>query len=296
MTFRPYPTHSGFLFLGLALILTAVAFGLTNLLLQQREPPEIFMALIALLVVLAVIGLAVHWTVIVFRLDYHLNRNGLTIRWGLGQQLIPFNGIKTIISGKEIAAPNRLRVANIAGLRFGWGQLPEYGPLKFRATAPLTESLLVVTDRQTYVISPNQPNAFLKAWQTRQTLGPTQQWSEGMRRYWPFNIALLLDPLTWQLLGLAAALALALLGYICLNYSDFPRSLPIHFNDLGQADRIADKMTLFTFPAVAGLAWALNLILGALFYRQEKVAAYLLWGSAIVMQLCLWMAVLTITA
>jgi hypothetical protein len=295
MTFQPYPTRSGFIFLGLALFLAALAFILTNLLLQQRQPPEIFMFLLSLLIVLAAITLVVYWTVIAFRLAYHLNRNGVAIQWGLGQQRIPFNLIKTIIPGKDIALPTQLRVLNIAGLRFGWGILPEYGPLKFRGAAPLSESLLIVTDKQTYVISPRHPNAFLKAWQLRQNLGPTQQWGEGMRRYWPFNIPLLADPLTWQLLGIAASLILALLGYICLNYPDFPPSLPIHFNSLGQADRIADKITLFVFPTVGALAWTLNLILGSLFYRQEKVAAYLLWGSTIVLKLCLWAAVLTIT-
>ena len=47
--------------------------------------------------------------------------------------------------------------------------------------------------------------------------------------------------------------------------------------------------------AAGAIVLGLNTLLGSLIYRREKVAAYLLWGSAIVMQIFLWLAVLTIT-
>jgi hypothetical protein len=295
MTFQPYPTRSGFIFLGIGLIFIGLAYILTYLLLQQDEPPLAFILLVGLLVTLGIIGLMLYGALVVFKLGYHIDRNGLAIRWGLGQQLIPFQSIKAIIPGKDVAPSAEFRAANIAGLHFGRAELPEYGLLKFRATAPLTESLLVVTPNQAYVISPDQPQAFLKAWQVRQNLGPTQQWSESIRRCWPFNTPLILDSLAWRLLGTAAFFCFSLVGYISLNYPELPALLPIHFDSLGQVDRIADKRVLFTLPLVGAIVWGVNLILGSLFYHQEKVAAYLLWGSTIVVQLCLWAAVLMIT-
>jgi uncharacterized membrane protein len=101
--------------------------------------------------------------------------------------------------------------------------------------------------------------------------------------------------LTWGLLGAAAAVYLALIGYLSLIYADLPAALPIHFDALGQADRIAEKSTLLTLPAAGGIVLGLNAILGSFIYRWDTVAAYLLWGSAIVMQVFLWIAVLTIT-
>lgn len=295
MTFQPYPTRSGFIFLGIGLVFIAIAYILTRLLLQQGDPTLAFILLVGLLVTLGSMGLMLYGALVVFKLGYHINRNGLAIRWGLGQQLIPFQSIKAIIPGKDVTPSTAFRAANIAGLHFGWAELPEYGLLRFRATAPLAESLLVVTPDQTYVISPDQPQAFLKAWQVRQNLGPTQQWSESIRRRWPLNIPLVLDPLTWRLLGTAAFFCFSLVGYISLNYPNLPASLPIHFDNLGQADRIADKRILFTLPLLGAIVWGVNLVLGSLFYRQEKLAAYLLWGSTVVVQLCLWAAVLMIT-
>jgi uncharacterized membrane protein len=116
-----------------------------------------------------------------------------------------------------------------------------------------------------------------------------------MRRNWPLNIPLLVDPLTWWLLGTAALICLSLFGYLSLRYPELSPSLPIHFDNFGRADRIVDKLTLFTLPVTGATVWVINAFLGSLIYRREKVAAYLLWGSTVFMQLCLWVAVLTIT-
>jgi len=296
MSFRPYATYSGYIALGIALVSGAAAMWLIDSLLQQSDPTELFKLLVGLLVALGLTGVALYWTLIAFKLDYHLNRNGLAIQWGLSQQRIPINAIEEVVPGKDIAMPPTFRGINLGGLRFGWGDLAGYGPLKFQTTAPLTQSLLIVTANQSYVISPRQPDAFVKAWRTRQELGPTQQWTTQVRRQWPFSIPLLADPLTWWLLGLAVLLCLALFGYISLNYPDLPPSLPVGFNSLGRADRIADKATLFILPAAGVIVWLVNAFLGSLMYRREKVGAYLLWGSSIAMQLTLWVAVLTITA
>lgn len=295
MNFQPYPTRSGFVSLGLMLAACAAAVILINLLPNQNNLSNIFKLGVGVLFVLGLIGLALYWTLVAFRLHYHLNRNGLAIQWGLAQVLIPLESIQQIVPGKTLSTSPKFRGLNLAGLRFGWGELAEYGQLKFLATAALAESLLVVTPQQTYVISPQHPDHFLQAWQARQALGPTQQWTSGLRRSWPFNYPLLADPLTWWLIGLGALACLALLGYLALIFSELPRSLPIHFNAFGLADRIADKSALFTLPFAGAAVLLVNTVLGGLVYRWEKVAAYLLWGSAIAMQIYLWIALLTLT-
>ena len=295
MNFQPYPTRSGFVSLGIVLIAGAVAVLLIKLLPQQNNLPDIFKLLVGVLLISGAIGLALYWAVIAFKLHYYLSRNGLAIQWGLAQQLIPFESIEKIVPGKNLSTSPKFRGLNIAGLRLGWGELTEYGQLKFHATATLAESLLVVTPHQTYVISPRQPDNFLRAWQARQPLGPTQAWPVGLRRSWPLSYPLLADPLTWRFSGLGALACFALLGYLCLIFPELPRSLPIHFDAFGVADRIADKSALFVLPAVGAAVLVINTLLGSLVYRWEKVAAYLLWGSALAMQICLWFAMLTLT-
>ena len=296
MSFRPYPTRSGFITLAVTVISGATTILLINQLLQQNDPLQIFKYLIWMLVALGITGVALYLSLVAFRLDYHLSRNGVTIQWGLGQQRIPIEAIEKIIFGQQINTLPNFSSVNLGGLRLGWGESSDYGPLKLRTTAPTDHSLLIVTPNVSYLISPHQPQAFIKAWQIRRELGPTQHWNAQTRRQWPFNLPQFTDPLTWWLLAIAAALCFVLFGYIALQYANLPQALPVHFNNLGRADRIANKVTLFVFPAAGTLVWLVNGVLGILFYRREKVAAYFLWGSSIAMQLCLWLATLTIAS
>ncbi len=294
MTFHPYPTRSGFIALGAAVVAGFVAVLVVRLLPYQQNLPDVVKITAGVLLSLVVMGLALYAAVIAFRLSYDLTRNGLAIQWGLSRRLIPLDSIKEIVPGHNLPHPPAFKGLNLGGLRLGWANLAEYGRLRFHTTAALTDSLLVVTPEQTFVISPQQPDHFIKAWQTRQTLGPTQRWSFSVRRSWPLSYPLLSDPLTWWFLALSSLACLALFGYLALNFPTLPRSLPIHFNAFGLPDRIADKSNLFNLPLVGLMVLVVNTILGGLFYRWERVAAYLLWGSALAVQICLWIAALTL--
>jgi hypothetical protein len=223
-------------------------------------------------------------------LNYHLDRNGLAIQWGLTQHHIPFDSIETMTSGQNASATGQFWEINFIGLRFGRGRVNDNSPLKFRSTTSLMDSVLVTTLDQTYVISPRQPERFLQAWQERQALGPTQEWSTTVHRSWPLNSPLLADRLAWWFLGIAALLWLVLAGYLALNYADLPASLPIHFDALGRADRITSKLTLLVLPVAGALVWLVNMLLGELVYQKERLVAYFLWGGALVMQVCLGIA------
>jgi hypothetical protein len=130
MNFQPYPTRSGFVALGIVMIACAVAILLINWLPQQNTLPDVFKLLVGVLLIFGVIGLALYWAVIAFRLHYHLSRNGLAIQWGLGQQLIPFDSIEKVVPGKNLSTRPTFRGLNMAGLHLGWGELAEYGKLK----------------------------------------------------------------------------------------------------------------------------------------------------------------------
>jgi len=294
MTFQPHPSRAGWLALGATLVLSAAAIYMLGILSRQTTPPHIFQALAAALVAGSLALMTMYWAAVGLNLRYHLDRNGIVIQWGVARQYIPFNNILEIVPGNAITATPTFKGINLAGLRFGRGELPGYSRLRYRTTAPLEQSLLVVTARISYVISPQQPEQFIRAWQSRQQLGPTQDWIEGLSRRWPFDTPLVTDLLALWLLALGAMLLLALFGFISLSYAALPAALPIHFDSLGRADRIAPRIFLFTLPAAGAIVWSLNLLLGGFIYRREPVGAYLLWGSTLIMLLCLWLALFTI--
>lgn len=296
MDFQPQPTPSGSYAAGLALACGLVALGLLNLLPYQEGLAQIFGLIIgAMLAVLLMIGL-LGWAILAVKLRYHLNRNGVIVQWGFARQLIPFASIKQIITEPGDSAPVSFKGWHFFGVRFGQGELPEHGPTRFYTTAPIADSLLIVTPDQTYCLSPQEPTGFIHAWQVRQPLGPTQEWQPGIERHWPFNLPILTDKLTWGLTIAGVVSCLALFGYLAVTFADLPRTVPLQINALGEIGRTADKAFLFLFPIVGAVLWLINTVVGSLAYQEERLAAYFSWGSAVVVQICLWVAVYTIVS
>jgi len=102
------------------------------------------------------------------------------------------------------------------------------------------------------------------------------------------------DRLAWVLMGLGLLFNLALHIYMTLVFDQLPDMLSFHFNVIGQVDRIANRTAILRFPQLAILILALDSGLGFLIYRRQRVAAYLVWGGGLVLQLLVWGAVLTI--
>jgi hypothetical protein len=291
MNFQPYPTRSGYIAIGIALICEIIAIILLNQLPQQESLPEMFTLFIAALI--AVVGsvMILGWAILSFRLCYHINRNGVIIHWGFAQQSIPITDIQEILSGKNLLPPNKFRGLNIAGLRFGVGELIEHGATDFYTTTNLTDSLLIITPEQAYYVSPHDQAGFIEVWKSRQALGPTQQWEVASHRNWPFNIPILADRLSWGLIGVGLLICLALFGYLAFAFPELPRTIPLQFDAIGQISRTADKAVLFLFPIVGAILLGVNALLGGLAYQQERLAAYFAWGTAVLVQICLWIAV-----
>lgn len=102
------------------------------------------------------------------------------------------------------------------------------------------------------------------------------------------------DRLVHVLLALGLLFNLALFAYIGWRYRALPASLPLHFDTLGQPDRLGVRSEIFNLPAIGLLLWLLNSLFGLVVYRWEKLGAYLLLGVTTVVQALFWLAVLNI--
>ncbi|MDX1522159.1 MAG: PH domain-containing protein [Anaerolineae bacterium] len=294
MSFPPYPTQSKYILLGLTLVLAAVIVYLFDQLIRGGLVAA-FGPLVWLLIVLVIFGIALYGSIIAFNLRYFINRNGVIIRWGLEQHFIPVDTIKTILPGDRLPAPPSFEGINIGGLRLGRGKVAEYGSLRFHTTATTPESLIIVTtDQPSFVISPQNPHQFIKAWQDRRPLGPTQKWLPEIKRVWPLNTPLFTEALARRMVSIGLLLSLVLLSYLLFVYPDLPRLMSLRITAL-ETSRTINKAGLIFIP-LAGIGIVVfNAVLGNLIYKSEKVAAYLLWGSTIFTQLCLWISLLFLT-
>ena len=87
---------------------------------------------------------------------------------------------------------------------------------------------------------------------------------------------------------------LALIGLLCFEFPTLPRLVPLHFDAVGNPDRLGPRGQIFIIPLIGLLALLLNGVLGWVAYRYERVAGYLLWGGTILIQVLVWAAALGI--
>jgi hypothetical protein len=288
----------------LGLLSIAPILGLDVLLLNwlindSIRPQEIrflsYLAGLLVLLSLPVLAVLAYQVVSCLTLRYHLDRNGVLVRWAGNEQVIPIREIQQIVHGRELRNPAvRRRGLRWPGHERGEGMVPGIGRTRFLATQPLEGQLLLVTPGLAFAISPQNLPEFLQGYAARQELGPNRLLERELRRArwsaWPIWT----DETAWVLLGAAMAINLALFGYLSIRFPGLDYLLPLHFNNLGQADRIGTKMELFALPIIGLIILATNLILGLVLYRRERAGSYLLWGAATAAQALFWLATFSI--
>jgi hypothetical protein len=308
LEFKTTSYRSGFIGLGFAVGLTAVVIGLGALIvtlgeISMHQPlPLLILGLgVALLLLLVVLALVLYWTIAALRLRYRVDRNGLVIWWGASKLMVPIERIQAVMPGHEIDAHRNealewtaFRGIRWAGLRAGHGRLSDDTLARVFSTSPLAHNTFVLTSDHAYIVSPRDPDAFIEAWRVRRGLGPTQHWREEEQRARLFDLPIWRDRVAWALIGLSLLTNLALHIYLSFVFDRLPAILSFHFDLMGRVDRIASRTEILRLPQVALLMLLLDLGAGFVIYRRERIAAHLIWGGGLVLQLLVWGAVFTI--
>ena len=253
--------------------------------------------LLALIVLLSipVLLVLIYQTVSCLTLRYHLDRNRVAIRWAGNEWQIPIRDIQQILPGSQLGdAIVRRRGLRWPGHERGVGSVPGLGRTRFFATRPLSEQLLLVTPGWSFGISPRDAEGFVQAFQARRELGPNRLLGQEFHPASWSTWRLWTDQTAWALVGAAVAINLMLFGYLCARFPNLDAQLPLHFNSLGQVDRIGTKMELFALPIIGLLILGVNIFLGLVLYKRERAGSYLLWGSAATVQALFWLATFSI--
>lgn len=96
------------------------------------------------------------------------------------------------------------------------------------------------------------------------------------------------------LVALALVVNLALFAYLAIRFDALPDLLPLHFDVLGQPDRIEAKTSIFGLPVIGLIVFFLNAAFGALVHRPQRAAALLLAAAGLLVQVLMWSATLSI--
>lgn len=315
MNWNPAPSPGGLV--GLAAILGALLVDGLVILLLSRLPVSLAFFVLALSVVvsLPLLILLAYRVFGFFNLAYLLDRDALTIAWAGTRQVIPLGAIREVITGEEVGEARPEGRLRWVGYHVGYEELEDIGPTLLYATRPLAEQVLVLTDGVAFGLSPADPQGFLADLEAHRKLsrGAGEQRSRGAftsaplrlrtsapllsragvtTLRWPvLELPLWDDRWAHALLGAAAALNAALFAYVCLRYQGLPALLPLHFDALGEPDRIGPRAELFWLPAIGLVVLGANAALAAFLHARERLAAHLLLAAAALVQLLLAVAI-----
>ncbi|MBU0703203.1 MAG: PH domain-containing protein [Chloroflexi bacterium] len=278
--------------IGLMVAIILVDAGLIWLAADQRAVNVgTFIVGLSILFSLGLLVLIGYWLYGLTLSEYTLDRNALIIRWGPVEHVIPSEQIKRVLTGDEVEGRIRIYSGGMwPGHCVGYGEVPGEGPALFYATVPPQAQIYIVTSDITYGVSPANREVFLESFRERWEMGPTQAVEQSSRRpgflAWP----IWQDRLGLGLLVIGFLVLLALVGLLCFQFSALPLLVPLHFDATGAPDRLGPRGQIFTIPLIGFLVLLINLSLGWLAYRRERMLSYLLWGGVILVQALMWVA------
>jgi hypothetical protein len=220
-----------------------------------------------------------------FTLEYWVDRNAVTVVWGLTRQIVPMGQIERVAVNPptlplEGPAPWHWPVPHRRRLF-----TEQFGAVNAYGTRPLPEQIVLVTPGESYSLSPSDQERFLRALQDRFALGPNRVVEAELKRPPVWTWPLWRDRAALFLIGAGLLGVLIMFAALTFRYPSLSSDLPMHFDVAGLPDRIAPKSELFTLPIIGLVVWVLNTGLGVWLYRRvQRGAAYLLWFGALAVQ------------
>jgi hypothetical protein len=217
---------------------------------------------------------------------YVLERDGFRLQWGLRQEVIPMNEVLYVRSLQDFGRPLPLPWMRWPGSVVGQQALPEGTLVEYMASSS-TGLILIAASSRIYAISPEDPEAFLAAYQRIMELGSLTPLSPVsvypsflLGRFWADRPARIL-------LISGAVLNLLLLVWVSLVIPTRPEIfLRANLDNTGAVPSVH----LLLLPFLCTAFFIGDLLLGLYLYRRDEsrnvrqgidtALAYLLWGSA----------------
>lgn len=278
----------GLIFHGILFVLLAGSGALIFwLALRQQVGSDLLFYLVLSVVLLAPVPLVLYRLVSLQQASYTLERDGLRIRWGLRAEDIPLPQIEWIRPASDLGFPLRLPLTSGPGAFLGNVTVEGLGAVEFIASDRQT-MLLVATHSKVYVISPADPNAFMRAFRQVIELGSLSPLSSFSVRPVAFLERVWADRPARILIAAGLILSLALFFLVSIRIPGI-QQVSLGYDVARRPLQPGPAESLMLLPVLCGFAYVLDLLSGLFFYRIElrRPLAYLLWGAGIVEPLLL---------
>ena len=223
--------------------------------------------------------------------SYRIDRDGFYLRWGLASEQAPISQVLSVglVSAEKLSAPTGLRMP---GFLLGASARPATDHEFFGVTAQ--NLVLVELERTQLIITPNDPEAFVGAFESATKLGSLDPSEASSERSNLLTTRLWQDQWARYLMLAGFSLPLALIAYLGFRSGQLPAQVPFGFEATGAPGPAAPLGRLLLLALVNGLVWVINLLAGAWFYPQEgrRPLSYSLWALSLLIGGLFWGAVI----
>lgn len=169
--------------------------------------------------------------------------------------------------------------------------------LTMLATRPLRDCVLLDTGATLYALSPTSNEQFLSTLQSNYRVGPLDILHETDSAVPTFDLQMLLgvDVIARRILWAGLLGVVLLFVLLLVRYPFLPETMAVRFDRNGIPELVRDKSGLFLIPMIGMVSWIVNGLWGVwMVSHKQLIGAYLLWSGAVVVQFCLFFALLSL--
>jgi hypothetical protein len=284
--------------LQVTLIIAATLLTALFAVLASQEPIGLRFTIYILVAAIAFFPLPflAYWLYSLSRANYSLDRENLTLTWGLRVEQIPVSDVEWVRPREAQASPLALPFIHMPGAITGYRRHRDLGPVEFLAS-DAKALLLVATSKRVFAISPQDTAGFMQNIQRAIELGsltpaapqsvyPTfvlvEAWESMLARYlWLAGLFLNIGLLTW------VTILIPSLG-----------NIPLSFLPSGAAGSSVPGAGLILLPVVSLFFYITGWVAGLTFYRlpDHRPLAYLVWASGLFSAILFLIAVMFIVS
>ena len=224
------------------------------------------------------------WAYSLFTMTYRIDRETLTITWGLRRIIVPIETIQRMVPGRTLDVAH-VRGLNWWGCHVGTADVKRIGYTLFYSTHSTPDELLyIVTTGEAYALTVLDQAAFAEEIQARAQLTPVedhvQRSSAVGLAAWPFWR----DRQSIGAIAFAAVLCASLAGFVFAQYPDLPNVVELSFPALGGVVRVGDKSELLRIAYLGAGILATNTVIGVLLHTRERAAGLWLFAGSGLLQ------------
>ncbi len=289
------PTRRGLTF-QVTLIIVATILTALFAVLASQEPIGLRFTIYILVAAFAFFPLPflAYWLYSLTRANYSLDRERLTLTWGLRVEQIPVSELEWVRPMEALATPLALPFVHLPGAIMGNRRHPDLGPVEFLASDNKT-LVLVATSRRVFVISPEDTAGFMQNIQRAIEMGSLSP-AEPQSVYPTFVVALAWESILARYLWLSGLfLNIGLLAWVTVMIPSLGR-IPLGFQPSGVAGDPVPGAGLILLPVVSLFFYITGWVAGLTFYRRpdHRPLAHIVWASGVFSTLLFLVAVMFI--